>query len=121
MGGPFPLRRSTTQDFQYSSGFHQLRRIISMPSVRIVVCVFMAFCFFNDVASYNPYRYNAQFFPSINQDSYATMGDIDWSKRRYAGGGSVSLMSPAWSFSSMADADWGWKKRNDQSLEDEEA
>merc|ERR1711997_404941 len=81
MGGPFPLRRSTTQDFQYSSGFHQLRRIISMPSVRIVVCVFMAFCFFNDVASYNPYRYNAQFFPSINQDSYATMGDIDWSKR----------------------------------------
>jgi len=46
-----------------------------------VVCVFLAFCFFNDVASYNPYAYSARFFPAINQDSYATMGDIDWSKR----------------------------------------
>jgi len=126
MGGPFPLRRSTTQDFQYSSGFHHLRvrRIIMMPSVRIVVCAFLAFCFFNDVASYNPYAYRPSFFaPSINQDSYATMGDIDWSKRRSHnsyGGGSVSLMSPVWSFSSMADADWGWKKRKDESLEEDE-
>jgi len=115
MGGPFPLRRSTTQDFQYSSGFHQLRRIISMPSVRIVVCVFMAFCFFNDVASYNPYRYNAQFFPSINQDSYATMGDIDWSKRR-------NQNDPESDFG-MSDADWGWswgqKKRSDEKNDDD--
>jgi len=80
-----------------------------------VVCVFLAFCFFNDVASYNPYAYSARFFPAINQDSYATMGDIDWSKRRdyfdEIGG--------------MGDADWGWgwgqKKRSGyRSLEDEE-
>merc|ERR1712223_2294058 len=58
-----------------------LRGIIIMPSVRIAVCIFLAFCFFNDVSSYNPYRYNSRFFPTINQDAYATMGDIDWSKR----------------------------------------
>merc|ERR1711971_630696 len=170
MGGPFPLRRSTTQDFQYSSGFHHLRhRIIMMPSVRIVVCVFMAFCFFNDVASYNPYRYSANFFPSINQDSYAAMGDIDWSKRSledeeeedtastpledeiatsldlkrspygsykyrqpymlarrparpalypyraYARYGQSTIPRPEgrqYSYASMADMDWGWKKRS---------
>merc|ERR1712038_2074480 len=55
--------------------------IIIMPSVRIAVCIFLAFRFFNDVSSYNPYRYNSRFFPTINQDAYATMGDIDWSKR----------------------------------------
>jgi len=139
-----------------------------MPSVRIVVCVFMAFCFFNDVASYNPYRYSANFFPSINQDSYAAMGDIDWSKRsledeededtastpledeiatsldlKRSPYGSYKYRQPytlarrparpalypyrayarygqsiprpegrRYSYASMADQDWGWKKRS---------
>jgi len=52
-----------------------------MPSVRIVVCVFLASCFFNDVASYNPYAYNPRFFPAAYDNSQLSMGDIDWSKR----------------------------------------
>lgn len=52
-----------------------------MPSVRIVVCVFLASCFFNDVASYNPYAYNPSYFPAAYDNSQLSMGDIDWSKR----------------------------------------
>lgn len=52
-----------------------------MPSVRIVVCVFLASCFFNDVASYNPYAYNPSYFPAEYDNSQLSMGDIDWSKR----------------------------------------
>jgi len=52
-----------------------------MPSVRIVVCVFLASCFFNDVASYNPYAYNPSYFPASYDNSQLSMGDIDWSKR----------------------------------------
>lgn len=52
-----------------------------MPSVRIVVCVFLASCFFNDVASYNPYAYNPSYFPAAYDNSRMAMGDIDWSKR----------------------------------------
>jgi len=52
-----------------------------MPSVRIVVCVFLASCFFNDVASYNPYAYNPSYFPTAYDNSQLSMGDIDWTKR----------------------------------------
>jgi len=52
-----------------------------MPSVRIVVCVFLASCFFNDVASYNPYAYNPSYFPAAYDNSQLSMGDIDWTKR----------------------------------------
>jgi len=65
-------------------------------------------------------------------DEFSSMGDVDWGKR----GGISSIMgkrnvgavmrsyrspsykrydSPAWAYSSMADTDWGWRKRSDDS------
>ena len=38
-------------------------------------------------------------------NAYSAMSDIDWSKRD-------NWISPAYQFSSMADTDWGWKKRS---------
>jgi len=67
-----------------------------MPSVRIVVCVFLASCFFNDVASYNPYAYNPSYFPAAYDNSQLSMGDIDWTKRR----------EYDYNFG-MSDGDWG--------------
>ena len=37
---------------------------------------------FQVAVSYNPYSYTARFAPS-NAASYASMGDVDWGKRRY--------------------------------------
>jgi len=142
-----------------------------MPSVRIVVCVFLASCFFNDVASYNPYAYNPSYFPAAYDNSQLSMGDIDWSKRSldedeeesnpledeiatslelkrspytyrsykyrqpymlprrpsrtaisrtayspyraYARYGAIPRpQGRQYAYASMADADWGWKKRS---------
>jgi len=142
-----------------------------MPSVRIVVCVFLASCFFNDVASYNPYAYNPSYFPAAYDNSQLSMGDIDWTKRSldededesnpledeiatslelkrspytyrsykyrqpymlprrpsrtaisrtayapyraYARYGAIPRpQGRQYAYASMADADWGWKKRS---------
>ena len=48
------------------------------------------------VAAYN-YNYGGNY-------GYASMGDVDWGKRS-------SAYDP-WASLGMADADWGWKKRN---------
>ena len=66
------------------------------------------------MASYNPYAYNPSYFPKTTSDSYSTMGDINWAKRanRYSGV-LKSLMEPSYGYASMADANWGWKKRSD--------
>jgi len=139
--------------------------------VRRVVCVFLASCFFNDVASYNPYAYNPSYFPAAYDNSQLSMGDIDWSKRSldedeeesnpledeiatslelkrspytyrsykyrqpymlprrpsrtaisrtayspyraYARYGAIPRpQGRQYAYASMADADWGWKKRS---------
>jgi len=72
--------------------------------------------FFKNVACYNPYRYQASFVPSLSADAYSSMGDIDWAKRSYP----RIFDSPALRFASMADAEWGWKKRAVNSNFDDE-
>ncbi len=46
--------------------------------------------------------------PLSSDAYYSAMSDIDWSKR----GGADNWISPAYGYSSMADHDWGWKKRS---------
>jgi len=90
-------------------------------SVRVgLVAIFAAIGCFQDVASYNPYAYNPSYFPKTTSDSYSTMGDINWAKRanRYSGV-LKSLMEPSYGYASMADANWGWKKRSDDNLDEE--
>lgn len=65
------------------------------------------------MASYNPYAYNPSYFPKTDSDSYAAMGDINWAKRGYRHDILQSLMEPTYGYASMADANWGWKKRSD--------
>jgi len=96
-------------------------------SVRVGFFVaILAICCLQDVASYNPYAYNPSYFPKTDSDSYAAMGDINWAKRGYRHDILQSLMEPTYGYASMADANWGWKKRSDdnadyQSVPDVEA
>ena len=68
--------------------------------------------------SYSRYYYSA---PLSDDAYYSGMSDIDWSKRS---AGYDNWISPAYGFSSMADHDWGWKKRSgddsNQEAEEEE-
>ncbi|TRY79176.1 hypothetical protein TCAL_16106 [Tigriopus californicus] len=43
---------------------------------------------------------------------YSSMSDVDWAKRGYD-----NWISPAYGYASMADSDWGWKKRGDPDQE----
>jgi len=70
-------------------------------------------------------------------DAFSSMGDVDWSKRsvgpahqfgsdskdKRAGGLYRSWLSrqnsPAYAYHSMADTDWGWKKRGELTSEDD--
>lgn len=87
-------------------------------SVRVGFFVaLLAICCLQDVASYNPYAYNPSYFPKTDSDSYAAMGDINWAKRGYRHDILQSLMEPTYGYASMADANWGWKKRSDDNAD----
>jgi len=87
-------------------------------SVRVGFFVaILAICCLQDVASYNPYAYNPSYFPKTDSDSYAAMGDINWAKRGYRHDILQSLMEPTYGYASMADANWGWKKRSDDNAD----
>jgi hypothetical protein len=45
------------------------------------------------------------------------MGDINWAKRGYRHDILQSLMEPTYGYASMADANWGWKKRSDDNAD----
>jgi len=87
---------------------------IMRGDLKVLACLVIAYA--NVVASYNPYAYNARFVPeTVGPDAYASMGDISWVKRnsRY------NWYTPnLYGYASMADADWGWKKRTDTSIEE---
>ena len=63
--------------------------------------------------------YYGNYWDTRGANAYASMGDIDWAKRSAYD----NWISPKYTFSSMADYDWGWKKRGDADVvvKDEEA
>jgi len=67
--------------------------------------------------SYNPYLYFSRPSSSYSADDYSSMGDVNWAKRSL-NPYSYNWMKPrSYAYHSMADADWGWKKRRDDSYD----
>lgn len=67
--------------------------------------------------SYNPYLYFSRPSSSYSADDYSSMGDVNWAKRS-RNPYSFNWMKPrSYAYHSMADADWGWKKRRDDSYD----
>jgi len=67
--------------------------------------------------SYNPYLYFSRPSSSYSADDYSSMGDVNWAKRS-RNPYSFNWVKPrSYAYHSMADADWGWKKRRDDSYD----